>query len=175
MLLRVMVTSSLSAHGRSKYGIHGGKVVYNPRNLNVLVHMLVQMACGIEEYLVWIEEAQCDCYSLEVALKLTSTFEDCRLREICNSKWRGVGQFFRIWDLLRVKKPQRRWLYIAIPGMGKVKASIQYERLSTFCFYCGRIGHIFTSYDILKNNPLGTCLSCVNFPYPESLGVVDKS
>lgn len=22
--------------------------------------MLVQMACGIEEYLVWIEEAQCD-------------------------------------------------------------------------------------------------------------------
>lgn len=36
------------------------KVVYNPRNLNVLVHMLVQMACGIEEYLVWIEEAQCD-------------------------------------------------------------------------------------------------------------------
>ncbi|KAI5666355.1 hypothetical protein M9H77_16208 [Catharanthus roseus] len=92
--------------------------------------------------------------------------------EIYSSRHRGIGQFFRMQALLGVKKPLLLCILVQIPGSGKVKASVQYERLPIFCLFCGRIGHIFTDCDVLKNT--SPRLSRDNMPFLELLGILDK-
>lgn len=114
------------------------------------------------------------CYTREIRLKMASVLKDSRVLEICSSK-RCVGQFFQIRALLRVKEPNRCCIIIEILGTGWVRASIQWERLPIFCYYFGRIGQIFPQSDILKNSPFGSRLSQGNYPYPDTLGVIDKT
>lgn len=115
------------------------------------------------------------CYTPKIGLRLATVLEDNRVLEICSSRRRGIVQFFRIPALLRVKKPLYRCILVQIPGTGKVKAMVQYEKLPTFCFFCGRIGHIFTHCDILKNKPHPPSILQDNMPNPESLEILDKS
>lgn len=115
------------------------------------------------------------CYTLEIGLKMVSVVKNSRVLEICSSKRRCVGQFFRIRALLWVKKPLCRCIIIEIPETGRVRTSIQYERLPIFYFFCGRIDHIFPHWDILKNSPSRSRLSQGNYQYPNTLRVTDKS
>lgn len=85
-----------------------------------------------------------------------------------------MGNFFESRPFSWVKKPLLDVFLSEFQDWEKIKTSIQYERFQIFCFFCGRIGHIFTQCDVLKNsNP--PKLSRGNFLYPESLGIYDKS
>ncbi|XP_074355882.1 uncharacterized protein LOC141695542 [Apium graveolens] len=44
---------------------------------------------------------------------------------------------------MHIKKPRREWLWI----------KFKYERLPSFCFYCGKIGHTEKFCEILFDNP----------------------
>lgn len=116
------------------------------------------------------------CCTLETDPEAGYLFlEESILLEICSSTSTGVGQFFRIRALLPVHKPFRRCILVQILGLGKVKANIQYERLLTFCFFCGWIGHILNRCNVLKNSLTYTHISIDEFLYPEELGSLEKS
>ncbi|KAI5652697.1 hypothetical protein M9H77_29884 [Catharanthus roseus] len=94
--------------------------------------------------------------------------------EICSSRRRGIGQFFRIQALLQVQKSLCRCILVPILGSGKIKVSVQYQRLPTFFFFCEQIGHTFTHCDVLKNICPPPRVSRDNMTYSESLGILDK-
>lgn len=100
--------------------------------------------------------------------------ENSTTLEICSSNTGGVGQLFKIRALLHTHKPLHRCILVYILGSGKVKTSVQYERLPTFCFFCGCIDHIFNRCTVLKNSQTQYSLSCEEFPYSESLCCSDK-
>lgn len=103
------------------------------------------------------------CYMPEIGRLLAFVLEDNVQLEICTSKRNSI-----VVDL----KTSLSMYLVQILGLGKVEAKIQYERLPTFCYFYGWIGHIFTHCDVLKNT-LGHVM--ISHPYLESLGVSDKS
>ncbi|XP_017628694.1 uncharacterized protein At4g02000-like [Gossypium arboreum] len=54
---------------------------------------------------------------------------------------RGVSRFMRIKVLLDTRSPLKRKKLIDIGQSKSSYVSFQYERLSLFCFLCGRLGH----------------------------------
>lgn len=89
------------------------------------------------------------CYTPKIGHRLVVVLKDSNTLEIYYSNSVDVGQFFKIWALLYVYKPLRKWILVSISGLGKFKANIQYEQLSTICFFYGQIGHIFNRCAIL--------------------------
>ncbi|MBA0879067.1 hypothetical protein Goshw_005831, partial [Gossypium schwendimanii] len=54
---------------------------------------------------------------------------------------RGGGKFMRIRVLLDIRKPLKRKKRVSIEQNKFIYVIFQYERLSLFCFICGRLGH----------------------------------
>ncbi|KAI5657104.1 hypothetical protein M9H77_25897 [Catharanthus roseus] len=44
-----------------------------------------------------------------------------------------------MWTMLRIYRLLRRCVMIHIPGEGLIQVKVQYERLPTFCYFCGQI------------------------------------
>lgn len=53
----------------------------------------------------------------------------------------GWGKFLRIRVEIDVTKPLRRGVMVLDPDGKKIWALVKYERLPTFCYQCGRLGH----------------------------------
>ncbi|KAK6139616.1 hypothetical protein DH2020_026640 [Rehmannia glutinosa] len=60
----------------------------------------------------------------------------------CDTFGSVVGKFLRIRTEIDISKPIRRILQVDFKDQ-KLTMGLKYERLPDFCFFCGRIGHIF--------------------------------
>ncbi|XVF36329.1 hypothetical protein REPUB_Repub19eG0048900 [Reevesia pubescens] len=58
------------------------------------------------------------------------------------------GKFLRVRVLLNVTKPLKRCCKLSKPNGGTLLVMIRYERLSDFCFVCGRLDHHESKCDI---------------------------
>ncbi|KAI5649873.1 hypothetical protein M9H77_35878 [Catharanthus roseus] len=72
--------------------------------------------------------------------------------------------------MLLIYKPLQRCIMILIPGERLIQPKVQYERLPTFCYFCGRIGHRYTQCEAktAANSNLET------FPYKPNLGSTER-
>ncbi|KAA3479287.1 reverse transcriptase [Gossypium australe] len=62
------------------------------------------------------------------------------------------GDFCRIRIPLDVQKPLRRRIFVSTSDQGKCWISFKYEKLLTFCFGCGRMGHAVSSCVFFKED-----------------------
>ncbi|WOK97316.1 hypothetical protein Cni_G06024 [Canna indica] len=64
------------------------------------------------------------------------------------------GKFVRICIVLNFSMPVKQGILIGKPGKGLFQC-IRYERLPTFCFHCGCLGHKISSCSQKKNSEVG--------------------
>lgn len=76
---------------------------------------------------------------------------------------------------MRIQKQLKRFILVNIQGIGKFEARIHYDRLYNFRFFCGRIEHIFTKCNVLKNSPNQTRFSSEEFLYPKTISIHDQA
>ena len=62
--------------------------------------------------------------------------------EFDNSDPLGWEEFMRIKVMIDLNKPLRRGLKLGQMGGGRKWIDVKYERLSDFCYFCGRLGHV---------------------------------
>lgn len=60
----------------------------------------------------------------------------------------GSNQYMRVRVRMDVRKPLKREKKIKRPGEQPVTCSFKYEKLPTFCFICGVIGHVERNCEI---------------------------
>lgn len=114
------------------------------------------------------------CYTPDIGWSLAPFLEDSKIPEIRSTKY-NVSQFFHIRSLVRTNKPLRRWILINMPDIGKAKAVVQYERLRNFCYFCGRIGHLFSQCHVMKNTSTKLKLTRKYFLYKADRSAVHWS
>ncbi|XP_058783869.1 uncharacterized protein LOC131658612 [Vicia villosa] len=66
---------------------------------------------------------------------IIGTFEEMDTREACKN-----GRFLRIKVMVDLKSPLKRGIVVKFKEKN-LRVHFKYERLPTFCFVCGRIGH----------------------------------
>ena len=66
----------------------------------------------------------------------------------------GSGEFLRVRVNMDITKPLRRFITVAgLGGQGDIRARLAYERLPTFCYECGLIGHSDIECHLLSAEP----------------------
>ncbi|KAH1030678.1 hypothetical protein J1N35_042852 [Gossypium stocksii] len=61
-----------------------------------------------------------------------------------------IGEFCRLRVKLDVQKPLRRGIFVSINPQSRSWVAFKYEKLSTFCFGCGRMGHDMQECKVLS-------------------------
>ena len=80
------------------------------------------------------------CYTLEVGMKIGSTFQSCKEVQIRENQKNGE-RLFRIRAKINVLNPLRRCIKVRSPD-GKIRTGlIKLERLPLLCYFCGTLGH----------------------------------
>ncbi|KAF7150451.1 hypothetical protein RHSIM_Rhsim02G0103600 [Rhododendron simsii] len=57
------------------------------------------------------------------------------------------GRFLRICTSLNVTQPVKRGCMVKFPGANAIWIEFRYEKLPSFCRYCGKVGHEFLACD----------------------------
>lgn len=79
-------------------------------------------------------------YSSHIGKKLFACFKDCQVVQLRMS-WGTKEKFYRFCTSVQVGKPLRRFLWVGSSVSDEHRGMFKYERLSCFCFKCGRLGH----------------------------------
>ncbi|KAK9281274.1 hypothetical protein L1049_004170 [Liquidambar formosana] len=82
------------------------------------------------------------------------------------------GKYMRIRVRVDIHKPLKRSITLKV-GSKSMWVSVKYERLLTFCYYCGMLGHVEKDYE--KRCADGNESSKVFFQYGSWLHAVDNS
>lgn len=84
-----------------------------------------------------------------VAMKLGNTIG--KFVEVDSQEGNRMGEFLRIKTTVDLLKPLKRGTIITYQGKN-LKVFFKYERLPTFCYACGKIGHQIKDCDTLEGN-----------------------
>lgn len=84
--------------------------------------------------------------SKDVGVKLGLRFGDVDEVVIPQSGSRD-GRFLRIRTSLNVTQPLKRGCMVKFPGANPIWIEFRYEKLPSFCRYCGKVGHEFLACD----------------------------
>ncbi|XP_027062606.1 uncharacterized protein [Coffea arabica] len=79
-------------------------------------------------------------YTQEVAMKVASSFRDCSCVQL-KEKSDSDERFFRLRILVNTKTPLRRVVRLKWGDNSEARGILRYERLSSFCYQCGVMGH----------------------------------
>ncbi|MFQ6645395.1 hypothetical protein Gotur_018939 [Gossypium turneri] len=60
------------------------------------------------------------------------------------------GEFCRLRIKLNVQKPLRRGIFVSIGNGNRIWIPFKYEKLPTFCFGCGKLGHGLQECIVIK-------------------------
>lgn len=105
-------------------------------------HSLRQHGLDVEYFWVLLTGLPWVCYTMEVALKLSKLLDSCQHIQLHEDRILGT-KYFRFRILVEVTKPLKRIFGVATPDGCIHMGLLKYERLPTFCFLCGVIGHRF--------------------------------
>ncbi|KAH1073221.1 hypothetical protein J1N35_025549 [Gossypium stocksii] len=61
-----------------------------------------------------------------------------------------MGEFCRLRVKLDVQKPLQNGIFVSINPQSRSWIAFKYEKLPTFCFSCGKMGHGLQKYKILQ-------------------------
>lgn len=89
--------------------------------------------------------------------------------EIDNSTMEGFSRSVRIRVLLNLNKPLRRGAKIAIPNAEHLWISFKYERLPSFCYICGFLGHLKRECDVVDDRDEYLSLTDEKLPFGDWL------
>ncbi|MBA0754055.1 hypothetical protein Gogos_020329, partial [Gossypium gossypioides] len=98
--------------------------------------------------------------NLVIFYRLTKPMERNQIRVVSSPFWIKIGsevngEFCRLRIKLNVQKPLRRGIFVSVGNENRFWIPFKYEKLSTFCFGCGRLGHgLQESQETLKFNAL---------------------
>lgn len=76
---------------------------------------------------------------------IVGTFEEMDVRETCRN-----GRFLRIKATIDLKLPLKRGTIVKFKEKN-LRMHFKYERMPTFCFVCGRIGHQLKDCEALED------------------------
>lgn len=77
---------------------------------------------------------------MDVGFKLAKLMEACQIMQVREDKVLGT-KFFRFRALINLTKPLQHIMRVTTPDVTMHVGLLKYERLPTFCFCCGLIGH----------------------------------
>lgn len=89
------------------------------------------------------------CYIVDAGLKLAKNFSDCQEFQLHEDKVLG-SKFFKFRALVDLSKPLMHICSLTTLNALVHSGLFKYERLPTFCFHCGRIGHRFRDCNTLE-------------------------
>lgn len=64
-----------------------------------------------------------------------------------------IGQYARVRISIDITQPLKKIIYVEQEGEEDIPIPVVYERLSDFCFCCGRIGHPYKECDKYEGQP----------------------
>lgn len=91
-----------------------------------------------------------------------------RVEEVDSSTLGGISQSVRIRVIMDINKPMKRGTKIRIGNVEPCWIPVTYERLPSFCYWCGHLGHTFKdceSYQDMRDN--GNELQDKDMPFGE--------
>ncbi|XP_015959581.1 uncharacterized protein LOC107483479 [Arachis duranensis] len=112
-----------------------------------------------------VNPAEMDFSRTEIKLQIWNMPEHCktttlgrkiaaRVGEVmeCNvfSAGPGKGNFLKASVMIRIEDPLKEGLNMGSKQDGLTKVEFKYERLPTFCYFCGRIGHDVANCEIAE-------------------------
>ncbi|KAL8511264.1 hypothetical protein ACS0TY_017900 [Phlomoides rotata] len=86
-------------------------------------------------------------------------------KEVDSTTLDGFPRSIRLKVEIEITKPLKKGLRIVIPGHEHVWTPIKYERLPSFCYIYGLLGHLRRECDILSGDEKELTLSDDTLPY----------
>ncbi|KAL8519998.1 hypothetical protein ACS0TY_010797 [Phlomoides rotata] len=87
--------------------------------------------------------------------------------EIDSPSLEGFGRSVRVKIKINLNKPLKNGIYLEIPRGKKLWINFKYERLPSFCYFCGTLGHMRKEYDLVDGSKLMENILDTKFPFGE--------